>query len=87
VHPDRRRSKWVIRWKDQGTPVLAIVIRRLRWSCEDVMPSVAQSVFHLYLAGVDLGTYSRILDSDGCAIMYGGGFSAIVLYSRVNYHS
>lgn len=47
MHPDRRRSKWVIRWKDQGTPVLAIVIRRLRRPCEDVVPSVAQSVFHL----------------------------------------
>ncbi len=29
-------------------------------------------------------TYSRMLDSEGWAMMYGGGFSEIVLYSRVN---
>lgn len=28
-----------------------------------------------------------MLDSDGCAVMYGGGFSEIVLNSRVNYFS
>jgi hypothetical protein len=26
-----------------------------------------------------------MLDSEGCATMYGGGFSEIVLYSRVNW--
>lgn len=30
------------------------------------------------------GTNSRILDSEGCAIMYGGGFCWIVWYSRVS---
>ena len=29
-------------------------------------------------------TDSRMLDSEGWAMMYGGGFSEIVLYSRVN---
>ena len=30
-------------------------------------------------------TYSRMLDSEGWAMMYGGGFSEMVLYSRFNY--
>ena len=29
-------------------------------------------------------TYSRMLDSDGCATMYGGGFFWIFWYSRVS---
>lgn len=28
--------------------------------------------------------YSRMLVSEGCAVMYGGGFSVMLLYSRVN---
>lgn len=29
-------------------------------------------------------THSRMLDSEGWAVMYGGGFSEMDLYSRVN---
>jgi len=32
------------------------------------------------------GTHSRMLDSEGWATMYGGGFSVMFLYSRVNCH-
>jgi len=38
VHSDCRRSERVIRREDQSTPVLAIMIRSLWWSCEYVMP-------------------------------------------------
>lgn len=33
----------------------------------------------------EVEAHSRILDSEGWATMYGGGFSEMVLYSRVNY--
>jgi hypothetical protein len=29
-------------------------------------------------------SYSRMFVSEGCAVMYGGGFSVMLLYSRVN---
>jgi hypothetical protein len=54
---------------------------------EDVMPSgkgVSKEGRRGCEQGRDGGTYSRMFDSEGCATMYGGGFSEIVLYSRVS---
>lgn len=84
MHADRRGRKGVVRRKDEGAPVLTLVVRGILRPCEDVVPSVAlPSVFGRHV--VDWETYSRMLDSDGWAVMYGGGFSEMFLYSRVNW--
>jgi hypothetical protein len=84
MHANRRGRKRVVRRKDEGAPILTMVVGCILRPCENVVPSVALlSVFRRRVA--DWETYSRMLDSDGWAVMYGGGFSEMFLYSRVNW--
>lgn len=83
----RKRVVW---GEDESAPVLAAMVRCVLRTRDDVVPSVCylsvtkrlREVFGaregLYI------TYSKMLDSEGWAVIYGGGFSEMVLYSRVN---
>lgn len=84
MHSDCGGGKGVVWGKDQGAPVLTVVVWSIWGSGEDVVPSREEVVSWLEGRGRRGWTYSRMLDSEGWAMMYGGGFSEIVLYSRVN---
>ena len=88
MHTDRRRSEGVVGREDERAPVLTAVVGSVLGSCDDVMPSGELYVScwpHISEAGSGRSyAYSRMLDSEGWAVMYGGGFSVMDLYSRVN---
>lgn len=83
VHADGGGCERVVGWKDEGAPVLAVMVWGFRWAGEDVMPS--EELLVGWNGGRGRGMYSRMLASEGWATMYGGGFSEIVLYSRVSW--
>lgn len=88
MHSNRGRSKRVVGREDERAPILSVMVRCRGRARQDIMPSIS-SISKLVQIGQSRGeregeTYSRILDSDGWATMYGGGFSEIDLYSRVN---
>ncbi len=82
MHSDGGGCEGVVGWEDQGAPVLAVMVGCIWGTGEDVVPSVEYQ-WTVETEG-EGSSYSRMLDSEGCAMMYGGGFSEIVLYSRVN---
>jgi hypothetical protein len=83
MHSDCGGCEGVV-WREyQGAPVLPIVVGRVWRAGKDIMPSVRRLAGERE-AGKGGKTYSKMLDSEGWAMMYGGGFSEIVLYSRVN---
>ena len=81
MHTDSGRSERIFWWKHESSPILTVLIGRLWRASENVMPSryVSSSRFREGRRG-----YSRILVSEGCAMMYGGGFSWMALYSRAS---
>ena len=80
MHSDCWGCKRVVGWEDEGAPVLAVEVGGVWWAGEDIMPSMD---VRASVEGEE-GTDSRMLDSEGWAMINGGGFSAMVLYSRVN---
>ncbi len=64
------------------------MVRGVLGTGDDVVPSSDRRVsFMMNGRGRERGrggSYSRIFESEGCAVMYGGGFSEMLLYSRVN---
>lgn len=38
MHADSRRGEWIVRGKDEGAPVLALVVRGIFGAGEDVVP-------------------------------------------------
>ena len=38
MHTDSRRSKRVIGWEEERSPILAVMVRRIWRACEDVVP-------------------------------------------------
>lgn len=42
VHADRGRGEGVVRWEDEGPPVLALVVGSVFGTGEDVVPSANQ---------------------------------------------
>lgn len=82
MHTDCGWCEGVVRWEHEGSPVLAVVVGSVWGSGEDVVPSVM-----LLVEGcgcVEGQTNSRILDSEGWAIMNGGGLLMMFWYSRVS---
>ncbi len=62
MHSDCGGCERVVRWEDQGTPVLAVVVGCIWWAGEDIMPSAGVSRGDGWGEGL---TYSRMLDSEG----------------------
>ena len=85
MHSDGRGGERVIRREYESAPVLTIVIGCCWRTSYDIMPSENRVSCDVHVETRAVGTYSRMFDSEGWAMMYGGGFSAMVLYSRVNY--
>lgn len=90
MHAYGRRGEGIVGGERERAPILAAVVGGVLRARDDVVPPV----IGIWLAGgVAEGgsfveqTYSRIFVSDGWAVMYGGGFSVIALYSRVNWRS
>lgn len=66
VHADRGRSKWVVGREHQGSPILTAFVGGVWGPGQDVMPSGELS-YDCRHGG--RGRYSRMLDSEGCAVM------------------
>lgn len=84
MHADRGRGEGVVGREDEGAPVLALVVRSVFGAGEDVVPPARMLVVVRRIGG-RRESYSRMLDSEGRAVMYGGGFALMVWYSRVNW--
>lgn len=73
MHADSGRGEWVVGRKEEGSPVLTIFIRCFGRAGKDVVPSALEVLGFNYnefmREGRDRGTNSRILDSEGWAIM------------------
>ena len=83
MHADRWRREGVARREDQSAPVLAIMVWSIWRSCEDIMPS--NEGLERGSCAIVCVTYSRMLDSEGCATINGGGFADMVWYSLVSW--
>jgi hypothetical protein len=72
VHPNRRRGERVVRREHEGSPILSSMIRRILRTRYNVMPSNPVTLAIRLLSFVNIykkNTYSRMLDSDGWAMM------------------
>lgn len=88
MHSDRWRGEGIVRREHERAPVLTIVIGCVLRPCDDIVPSsnlrVSTPTAATSLSIALFLAYSNMFVSEGCAVMYGGGFSAMLLYSRVN---
>lgn len=76
VHANGGWREGIVRREHQCAPVLSILVWGLWRACEDVMPS-ASGILLATLPRIELGFYlshSKMLDSEGWATIYGGGF-------------
>lgn len=73
MHADGGRGEGVVGRKEEGSPVLTIFVRCFGRAGKDVVPSVLEvggfNCNEFKQEWMDRGTNSRILDSDGWAIM------------------
>ena len=85
VHSDGGRCEGVVGRKHESSPVLAVVVGSCWGAGYDIMPpfTFVRIAFAVGRQRKEC-TYSRMFDSEGWASMNGGGFSEMVLYSRVN---
>lgn len=83
MHSYRWRGEGVVWWEHESAPILAIMVWCLLRTGDYVVPPMTV-VSAMPRREIWRGTDSRMLVSDGCATIYGGGFSEIVLYSRVS---
>lgn len=73
MHADGGRGEGVVGRKEEGSPVLTIFVRCFGRAGKDVVPSVLEveglNYNEFKQEWMDRGTNSRILDSDGWAMM------------------
>lgn len=77
MHFDGWWCERVVGRKHKGAPILPIVVWCIRRTGEDIVPSCGKiSTRLLDFGGVE--THSKMLDSEGWATIYGGGFLEMV---------
>ena len=72
VHADGRGRERVAGWEEQGAPVLAALVGGAGWAGQDVVPSGGGELDLVDWGGLGVGgggRYSRMLDSEGWAMM------------------